>query len=564
MVSILLATVFVDLSNPANVLATFYGAASYYYTGWNVVQGDFNGDGYDDLAFCGLYSSAAYIVFGNSGFGGDYYMNSGADVVISTYPYQVASLAVGDFNGDGYDDLLMGLPDSAYYSWRGAALVFYGRSSWPSSLGMSDADVAIYDTVTGSGSGDAAGDLGTCVAAGDVNGDGYDDLIIQAAGENPFGRVDAGVVYLFYGGSLSSAYTVPGGEDARFAAPDAGDMLYWDGSQFYFVDNTLASADLNGDGKDEIILGLGWADGPSNSRSDAGEVHVIFGGSYSGDYDLASLSHTVVYGAEAGDMLSALGVLGDLNSDSFDDLIVGAFYGDGPSNSRTDAGEVYLLWGRSTWNSSYDMLSDYDVVAWGAETGDYLTVGSVGDFSGDGQPDLLLVAYGADGPGNTRANCGEAYVFSGSSVAGQIDLAVDSPLVLVCGAQSNDWLGAACDIFVSDPNGNGKPNLVIDATYSSRLGYSYNGQVFVVKWPEALFVGAEESGKGEFPCVVRTAMGGARLLLRKPGTVEVFTSSGRIVYARRLPAGSFFVPLAPGAYFVRFEGKPAGKALVAR
>jgi hypothetical protein len=106
-------------------------------------------------------------------------------------------------------------------------------------------------------------------------------------------------------------------------------------------------ADLNGDGYMDLITGAPYAS--PGSKAQAGKVWIIYGSS-SGlptTVDLASppANASVIYGADAGDKLGLAITTGDLNADGFDDLILGAELADGPSNGRSDAGEVWILYG---------------------------------------------------------------------------------------------------------------------------------------------------------------------------------------------------------------------------
>lgn len=192
--------------------------------------------------------------------------------------------------------------------------------------------------------------LGRVVRSGDLNGDGLVDLILASAladAGSP-ARADAGVVEVWFGradfsGPLDAAGTAGTAPDLSILGASAGDQLSNGGA--------LLLADLNGDGRQDLVLGAPGADGPGETRSFAGEAYLIFGqASFPAQLDLAAGgADVVVYGATAIDQLTGSGSLlaADLNGDGLQDLVLGALGGDGPGESRSGAGEACVLFGRS-------------------------------------------------------------------------------------------------------------------------------------------------------------------------------------------------------------------------
>src|SRR3990167_6429141 len=143
-----------------------------------------------------------------------------------------------DFNGDGIGDTLVGAnAESSGGIGAGAAYVFYGSTSMASSIDASNANVKLI--------GETGGDqLGYSVASGDVNNDGFYDVIVGANLENSGGG-DAGAVYIFYGSSSMASSIDASTADVKIIGEAA----------FDYFGNSVASGDVNNDGFDDIVAG---------------------------------------------------------------------------------------------------------------------------------------------------------------------------------------------------------------------------------------------------------------------------------------------------------------------
>jgi hypothetical protein len=249
-------------------------------------------------------------------------------------------VAVGDLDGDGRDELLLGAPfadrgDPAREK-AGAAYIV----DVPDTAGSLDlASAEGFTVIVGA---DRRDSLGFFVAAGDINGDGIDDAVIGARDADGAGnqRNNAGEVHVLFGSrDLPASIDLAAGSlDATVYGVDTTDSLGF----------TVASGDLQGDGVEEILAGAPVADSCRNARVDGGEVYAISGGPrLKGDLDLAKGGfQRVLYGAEAGDELGFSLAAGDINGDGRDDIIVGALLADGPDNAREDAGQAYIILSR--------------------------------------------------------------------------------------------------------------------------------------------------------------------------------------------------------------------------
>src|SRR3990172_2570173 len=220
------------------------------------------------------------------------------------------------------------------------------RTVTPAPVETADAkDVALGARATfyGAEAGDGAGS----VATGDFNGDGAVDLAMGAVkADGPDGGPsDVGAVYVFF------APFQPG--EARDAARGDQDAAFYGAAPGDEAGPALAAGDLTGDGIDDLVIGAPFADGPGG-RADAGAVYVVYGSpDLSGAAELAEGGADVtVSGAEAQDLAGLAVTVGDVSGDGVDDVIAGALWADGPENSRDQAGEAYVIFGRSEKHTS--------------------------------------------------------------------------------------------------------------------------------------------------------------------------------------------------------------------
>ena len=324
-------------------------------------------------------------------------------------------LTTGDVNGDGLADLLIGArfgdgPGNSRQD-AGEAYVLYGRKEWPAEMDLASgaADVTIY----GASPNDQ---LGMSGALGDVNDDGFDDIILGA----PFvvradSGAQAGAVYVIFGGK-----GLPGVIDLAKGGADA--TLIGPGGSAFFGDSS-AAADVNGDGVADVIVGATFArrpEGLPRAGAAAGAAYVVFGGAdLRGIRDMANKEYGLaIYGDndqphpdELGDNVSA----GDINGDGIADVIVTAEAADGPNNDRSVAAEVHVVFGRKDLGGVVDIgAGQADLSVFGADPND--TIGfniGAADVTGDGVADLMITARGADGPGNRANEAGEVHVIRG-------------------------------------------------------------------------------------------------------------------------------------------------------
>jgi len=401
-----------------NPLATAVGRAGYAASrGGTAVAGvgDVNGDGYDDVAYgCPAYSSNAgdvALIFGNSSFN----VNITTDFQGSGGIRLGASLTgLGDLNGDGYADLAAGAPAA------NAVLVVRGANATLAS-GLSN----FLLQPGGAGT-------GTSVAGpGDVNGDGYADLLIGAPGAGTGGRV-----YVYQGSTTLAASTAP---TATLNNPNAvaGDL---------FGQAVSGAGDTNGDGYADFAVGS-----PGYSGS-TGRAYVYVGMATAGPY-VPAQTYT---GETPGDRYGASLSGGDANGDGYGDLLAGA-----PANSSS-TGRAYAYYGSPVALLTTPATTFADP---GATAYDFFgnSVASAGDVNGDGYADVLM---GAQGVSNSQ---GRAYLYLGSSTG----LAATPTTTLTepnpaGGNQFGTRLASAGDV-----NGDGYADVLIGAYGTGNKGQAY-------------------------------------------------------------------------------------------
>ena len=194
-----------------------------------------------------------------------------------------AALAAGDFDNDGFDDLVVGVPGESIGSRNNAGLVMV---TYGSSNGLENPE-NIYQNTPGVKGGSEPGDLfGSSLATGDINGDGYDDLVVGVPGEGIGSRDDAGAINILYG----SASGITADNDQFFSQNSPGIRGGSEpGDLFGYAVDVF---DIDADGYDDVIIGVpGEGIG---SRNNAGLVHILYGSASGASGDNDGLFHQTV------------------------------------------------------------------------------------------------------------------------------------------------------------------------------------------------------------------------------------------------------------------------------
>jgi len=460
----------IDLATTAADLTVFGGdAGDYLADRFSLAQGDFNGDGKVDLLVGAPLAAGpdnarnnageAYVILGSTDVEGT------VDIAKDQHDFTVIGanagdnlgfvVASGDVNGDGIDDILVGARFAGSLEGglinAGEAYVIFGSSDLSGTV-----DTALDEqdfTVLGAKGGDY---LGYTLAAGDVNGDGVDDIIAAAPGaDGPNNRSPGGGEAYVVLGSPELTGTIDVGQDQQ-------DFTIFGAEADDFIANFAASGDVNGDGVDDILLGTHMADGPDGERADAGVAYVIFGPpELKGTLDLASgKGFLTIWGADASDWLGFVLTAADVNGDGVDDLLISARNADGADNSRNNCGEVYVIFGSAKLPNTMDIAEDKpDVTLIGSDPNDLFGHSlASGDVNGDELADVLVGAPVANG----REKAGEVLLFlSSAQWPTTVDAALGQQQVTVHGAEPEDELGFS--VASGDVNGDGRDDIISGA-----------------------------------------------------------------------------------------------------
>ncbi len=447
--------------------------------------GDVNGDGLDDLIVGApqddpnaIGAGASFVVFGKED-GTAVELSAveagnGGFVINGESFYDVSGVSVsgaGDVNGDGLDDLIVGASGADPNGDRsGASFVVFGKAD--------GAAVELSAVKTGSGgfviNGVSPDGLsGVSVSdAGDVNGDGLDDLIVSSRFEDEIGRL-YGASAVVFGKSDGTAVDL---SDVRLGV---GGFVLNGGLDTDIQPHSVSSAgDINGDGLDDLIVGIGF-DGPNNEQS--GNSFVVFGKEDGNALDLSQLALDedvtgfVIKGLP-GEDLSGISVsgAGDVNGDGLDDLIVGGVSTSFVVFGKTDGTAVEL-------SSVLEGNGGFFIQGVSASDQAGRSVSGAGDVNGDGLDDLIVGARDDDPNG---ADSGASFVVFGKAdgeVTRLADIEQGIGGFVINGVSAGDKSGDAVS-GAGDVNGDGLDDLITGVRLDDPNGAD-SGASFVVFAP---------------------------------------------------------------------------------
>jgi hypothetical protein len=441
----------------------------------------------------------------------DHLSGNGPVNTFSTFP-RPRALASGDINNDGVRDLIVGAPDADFTPQvgparptTGAVYVLFGRASFPSPTivdtnltALSQPDIRVFGA-------SADDNLGFAVAAGDVNGDGIDDLTMGAPGFDLTGatpRSNTGAVYIIFGVNGLTPRIVD------LSAPNASNVQIIGEQADDRFGSAMAIGDVNGgtSGPD-LLVGAPASKGPDPvgaARTNGGAAFLLLGGTGLANpvattkvIDLNTTPALVRVFGKAESQLGSSVAIGDVNDGTAGDLLVGAPRANRPDQGGdvSQTGATFGVFGGANISptppaitKSFDTLStQQNLSIYGAVSGDHLGASiAIGNVTNEGASDLVIGAPQSGGPGNLRPACGQAYVIAGGSALNpavgsterRIDVSLSTAALTVIGAVTGDRLGSC--VAAALINSQGNTDSIADVLLGAPGALSNRGSVHVL------------------------------------------------------------------------------------
>ena len=458
----------------------------------NMKNGDINGDGYADVII-GTHQAdplgvggagQAYVFFGSAG--GISNMDvSQANITINgttTTDNFGISLSSGDINNDSYDDIIVG-------AWKadtplgggnddGQTYVFFG-ANYTEAI---NEDYVTLANITLNGSGSSA-HFGEFVSNGDVNNDGYSDIIVGAFQADIPGYVDGGQVHVFFGANYTEIINQEGQTYAN---------LTFNGSMTnHKLGDCLFSGDINNDNYADIIVG-------ARQTSNAGQVLVFFGDNYTViNEDSLAYANLTFNGTTANDLFGVSVTSGDINNDNYDDVIVGAYQAIAPPDNDDD-GQAHVFFGADYTEAINQEGQIYaNITINGTANNDALGVSvASGDVNNDSYDDIIVGAYLVNLPHLNNNDEGQAYIFFGADYTTPINDNHVALANITMNGTGTDYL-FGMGVGSGDINNDGYADVIVGASGADApLSYNSEGQVSIysfITYPLFEFVNPAEN-----------------------------------------------------------------------
>jgi len=501
-------------------------AATWRFGSSVATAGDVNGDGYADIIVgaprYGTYNRGMVLVYygSDSGPGDTADWTAVGNVVGSEMRFGYSAATAGDVNGDGYDDVIVGTED------YGRAYVYHGSSSGLDLNGTrptgnpDNADWTATSDPNQVGPSRFGFSVGT---AGDVNGDGYADVIVGAPGYNGYPYTREGWAYVYHG-SASGLSTEPDWPERFYLQTDS-----------LFGYSVATAGDVNGDGCSDVVIGASGynKEEPLPGKPDVGAAFVYYGSPSGLSNSPDREYHGYLEGGFFGQVVAAAG---DVNGDGYADVLVGYPYWSSQPEFGLGEGLVYVYYGAATGLSqSYDWSST-DCNPSYSNTCFAWSVGTAGDVNGDGYADMIIGAPFTQ----FEDDMGQAFVFHGSGT-GLPELPCTGLAWHVVCAEEDAHMGWSA-ATAGDVNGDGYADVIVGAPNfsTSSTGSWTEGKAYV-------YYGNDGAGLSLNPRQRRASDGAPIAHLGKSDSVKSF----RLALTGRTPFGR-------GKVKLQWEVKPLG------
>ncbi len=429
---------------------------------------DINKDGFDDLIFREspfATNSKEYVVFGKAGFAPNLDLSklngsNGFTLNLINAEKESFIVDVGDVNGDRYKDLLISAntPGSNIKGY----VVFGKAGGFGTNTDLARLNGNNGFVLKGNKSGYGFDNV---TIAGDINGDGCDDIVVGDGYSDPNGKTNAGANYVVFG-------------KAKGFSPNLN-LTQLNGSNGFIINGinprdyslvATAKGDVNGDGFDDIFITA------PNAAGKAGESYVVFGtGVFSNNFNLAQLNGNNGFTIKATSLntfFTSIDTVGDINNDGIDDIVV--------DNST----KKYVIFGKTGFSSTFNLAdingSNGFVINSIDSPAGTASISIAGDVNGDGLNDILIGTE--SNAANSQKNAGVSYlVFGKEKFGSSLDLSSainGNDGFQINGINADDGAGVSVSI-AGDINGDGFDDLAIATRY--RDSYVVFGRDFTNK-----------------------------------------------------------------------------------
>ena len=448
-----------------NTTATMLTISPFSLLGWSVASaGDVNGDGYSDVILGAYFYSN-----GQSSEGGALIYHGSASGIITTAAVTLESnqanaffgasvASAGDVNGDGYSDVVVGAPEyDNGQTNEGAVFIYHGSATGVNPVAATMIESNIANIKLG---------LAVC-CAGDINGDGYSDIVLGTPLYSN-GEANEGIFFVYIGSATGISTTAI----ATVESNQVGAYLGY---------SVASAGDVNGDGYSDIIVGAQFYD---NGQADEGAAFV-YHGSANGINSIAATS--IESNQTSAEMGFATATAGDINGDGYSDIIVGAYRYD---NGQHDEGAVFIYYGSSTGiNSTPAAMMESDQ----ADALMGYSVASAGDVNADGYSDIVVGVYDYD---DGEVDEGAAFIYHGSAIG-----IITTPAAILECNQAYALMGVSV-ASAGDVNGDGYSDVIVGAWFYSNgqfqegVAFVYHGSATGVNTIPAALLESNQNGAG--------------------------------------------------------------------